>query len=162
MGINSVPSFSSVNALLHSNSTTANRPAFDPAKFLNRAANQLLKKNDQDGDGDLDSSELSGLSQDAFNKLDSDGDGKVTKSEIKFVLQTQLDAIKKAFDDGGREGVKQYLDSIQGTPEGELLKALAPRLHGKSKPAEQDSQTPPPAPTTTTTTGTASTLDVLA
>ncbi len=98
----------------------------DPSKILDTIVNRLFSQSDPDGDGDVDAQVLSGLSKDAFAKLDTDGDGKVSKNELKSVIRNQRDALKDAFQNGGRQGVKDYVASIQNTPEGELLQLLAP------------------------------------
>ena len=147
-----------LNSLIKSN--TSKR--FDPAQFLDKIATRQLSKQDADGDGDLESSELPGLSEEAFKKLDADSDGKVSKSEIKSTLQKQLDAIKDAFETGGRAGVKSYLDSIKGTTDGELLQALAPRLHGRFGANRQATQTTTSATTSAPTGTTTNSLDLLA
>lgn len=139
MSINPIGPFnpSSLSGANFGNPVNGPHPG-DPSKILDTIVNRLISQNDPDGDGDVDAQDLSGLSKDAFKALDADGDGKVSKNELKSAIQSQRDALKDAFQNGGRQGVKDYLSSIQNTPQGELLQLLAPGVLERF--------TPPPPP----------------
>ena len=130
MSIGPVSSFTSVYASsynLQITSSSQSTSETGSTKLANAIASRFLKKNDTDSSGGLSSSELT-LSQDAFKLLDTDGDGTISADELKAGVQKQLDALKKAFDNGGADGVKSFLDSVKGTPQGEVITALFPKL----------------------------------
>lgn len=102
--------------------------------------NRFLTKNDSNGDGTLSSSELSGLSADAFSSIDTNGDGKLSPAELTAALQRQLDALTQAFQSGGVSGVQDYLKSIQNTPQGEIIQAVMPHLFNHSQQGTQGTQ----------------------
>jgi hypothetical protein len=100
--------------------------------MLDRLIKRLFENSDSDGDGLLSNSEISGLSKDAFTKLDTDGDGKLSADEIKAAVQKQMDAIKQAFETGGRDAARQKVESLKDTPEGQLMQILRPKGHHKT------------------------------
>ena len=104
---------------------------FGSPQFINHLANQFISHNDADGDGDVDKTNLSGLSQSAFNALDTDHDGKINANDVKTAIKGILDSIKTASKNGGPSAVKQYAQSLQGTAQGQVFQTLLPGLYDR-------------------------------
>ena len=104
---------------------------FGSPQFINHLANKFISHNDRDGDGDVDKTNLSGLSQNAFNALDTDHDGKINANDIKTAVKGIVNSIKTAAKNGGPNAVKQYAQSLQGTAQGEVFQTLLPGVYGR-------------------------------
>lgn len=113
---------------------------FDPSKMMDAMVKRLVKKSDGDGDGTLSSSELSGLSADAFKSLDSDGDGKLSSDEIKTAVTKAMDEMKKAMSS---DNPQQAMEALKDTPEGQLMQLMRPprHQHGNGSGNGQQTQT---------------------
>lgn len=110
----------------------------DPAKMLEEMTKNFIQDKDQDGDGALSSSEISGLSAESFTKLDTDGNGVLNQSELVEAGRTHMEAVRKSFESqassgsSAASGMEAAIDSLSDTPEGELMKMMMP--DGPPKP----------------------------
>lgn len=105
----------------------------DPSQMLEESMTRL----DTDEDGYLSNSEVSSLSSDTFSVLDTDGDGKLSTDEIKTAMDTQMQSMKKAMEEGDSTSFQDVMDSLKDTAEGQLMEALKP---------EDAPSGPPPGP----------------
>ena len=126
MNISSIDSTMRLNASFASPSNKTSGTTPDPATMADKILQNGIRSKDTDGDGSLSSSELGGLSQDTFGTLDTDGDGKLNTDELKNAIQTHLEEMRKATEDGEAKTAKDLLDQLTATPEGQLMQALSP------------------------------------
>lgn len=113
----------SVSSISGLSTLTTQNSQLDPAKMIESMTKKLFADKDSDSDGYLTSSDLSGLSTDAFNSLDTDGDGKLSTEEVTSALKTQADAMKKAMESGDTSA----MESLKSTAAGQLMEAARPK-----------------------------------
>jgi len=131
-GTNSV--YSTYLANQKAKSASTEKP--DPSKMLDTMVTNFMSDSDTDGDGVLSSSELSGLSSDSFKTLDTDSSGSLSEDEIKAAAQKQMEAMKSAFESNSQQSASSVKESLESTPEGELMSLMRPK--------GQDGPPPPP------------------
>lgn len=102
-------------------------PPPDPAKMLEEISSRFIADSDKDGDGALSSSEISGLSEEAFKGIDTDGDGKLTQAELKDAVSQQMEAIRAEFGTNGPDAVKEKMEALKNTPAGQLMQLMMPK-----------------------------------